>query len=102
MKMKVLYLTAAAAIAFSAPAFSQTSAEELFAMSNDSAAETIVREHSTGDITAAQVKLALDNMSPAERQVFFDATPESRMDMLSCMKKTDSGDSPAESCAIGN
>ena len=98
--MKILYVAAAAAIAFSAPAFSQTSVEELFAMSNDSAAETIVREHSMGDITAAQIKLALGNMSAAERKVFFDSPQASRDVILSCMKKTDSGDSAAESCSI--
>ena len=101
--MKLFLTTALTALALTAPSFAQTSAAELFAMSNDSAAETIVREHSTGDVTAAQITLALDNMSAAEREVFLASPHEVRMDLIKkCMEKTDSGDSPAESCVIGN
>lgn len=100
--MKLILTTALVAAAFSAPVFAQTSAEELLAMGNDSAAEILVRERSLGDVDAARVKLALDRMSAAERKVFFDETPASQKEILDCMHKTDSGDSPAESCAIGN
>lgn len=98
--MKVFLATALTTLALAVPATAQTSTEELLAMNNDSAAETLVRETSMGDVTAAQLKFALDNMSAAERRVFFDTTPADRMEILECMKKTDSGDSPAESCAI--
>lgn len=100
--MKTVVTTALLSLVLSMPLSAQTSAEELFAMSNDSAAETILREHSMGDMTVARIKLALDNMSAAERKAFFDRSPASRMEVLDCMQKTDSGDSPAESCAIGN
>ena len=69
-------------------------------MSNDSAAETIVRETSTGDVTAAQITLALENMSAAERKAFFGQGHVGRMEILECMHAGDSGDSAAESCAI--
>jgi len=61
--MKTILATAAVALAFATPSFAETSAAELFAMSNASAAETIVRETSMGDTTAALVRLALGNMS---------------------------------------
>lgn len=98
--MKAFMTTAMALAMLSTSAFAQTTAEELFAMSNDSAAETIVREGSMGDVTAAQITFALQNMSAAERKAFFDKTPADRMEVLDCMRKTSSGDSPAESCAI--
>jgi len=63
---KIILATALTLIAFSGPVFAETSAEELFAMSNDSAAETLIRETSMGDMTVARIKLALDNMSAAE------------------------------------
>ena len=100
--MKAIIATLAASLALTMPLSAQTTAEELFAMSNDSAAETIVREHSMGDITAAQIAMALENMSAAERKAFFDETPATRAEIISCMHKTDAGDSAAESCAIGN
>lgn len=98
--MKVLFTTALVSFAIAVPVLAETTTEQLLAMSNDSAAETLVREHSMGDITAAKIKLALDNLSPAERKVFFDDTHEGRVEFLKCMKMTDSGDSAAESCAI--
>ncbi|SHF43833.1 hypothetical protein SAMN05444273_10654 [Litoreibacter ascidiaceicola] len=99
--MKLFLTTALTALTLSAPAFAETTAAELFAMSNDSAAETIVQEHSTGDVTAAQITLALDNMSAAEREVFLASPHEVRMETLkNCLEKTDSGDSAAESCVI--
>ena len=98
--MKIILATALASLAFAAPVFAETTAEELFAMGNDSAAETIVREHSTGDVTAVQIKLALENMSAAERKTFFGQGHTDRMEVLKCMHEGDSGDSAAESCAI--
>jgi len=98
--MRRFLTTALTTIALASPSMAQTSAAELMAMSNDSAAETLVRESSAGDMTAAQIKLALDNFSPAERKAFFDEAPATRVEILSCMKKTDSGESAAESCAI--
>ena len=100
--MKTILTTALVSLALTMPLSAQTSAEELFAMSNDSAAETIIREHSVGDMTVAKITLALDNMSAAERRAFFDQSPASRVEILECMHKTDSADSSAESCAIGN
>ncbi|PTX55650.1 hypothetical protein C8N43_0289 [Litoreibacter ponti] len=98
--MKIILTAALTTLAFSAPIYAETSAEELFAMSNESAAEILVREHSLGDMKATQVAMALESMSAAERRAFFDSTPASRMEVLECMHKTDSGDSPAEACAI--
>ncbi len=80
--MKTLLMTAAATLAISAPAFADTSAAELFAMSNASAAETIVRETSMGDVSAARVRLALGNMSAAERQAFFEADESGRQKII--------------------
>ena len=87
-----------AALIFATPLLAQTSADELLAMGNDSAAETLVREHSHGDVTAAKLKLALDSMSPAERKAYFNHSHDVRMTVLSCMEG-DSGDSAAESAA---
>ena len=98
--MKIILATALATFTLTAPVFAEATAEELFAMSNDSAAETIVREHSTGDVTAVQIKLALENMSSAERKSFFGQGHVERMEILNCMHAGDSGDSAAESCAI--
>jgi len=68
--MKTLKLAIAFAVASAAPSFAETSIAELFAMSNQSAAETLVRETSMGDVTTARVQLALSNMSAAERETF--------------------------------
>lgn len=98
--MKPLFILAAASVAFAAPAFAETSAQELFAMSNSSAAETIVRETSMGDVSAAQVTLALSNMSAAEREVFFESDMTSRMKILEKAKLFGEGNSAAEMRAI--
>ena len=68
--MKTLIATAAIALSVSAPVYAE-SAAELFAASQDSAAETIVRATSVGDIDGAQVKFSL-NESPAEMNLNFD------------------------------
>lgn len=90
----------ALAASLAAPAFADTSAAELFAMSNNSAAETIVRETSMGDTTAARVSLALGNMSAAERMAFFEADMISRQKVLEKAKLFGDGNSAAEMRAV--
>jgi hypothetical protein len=68
--MKTLIATAAIALSVTAPVYAE-SAAELFALSNDSAAERILGETSVGDFTGAQLKFAL-NESPAEMNLNFD------------------------------
>ena len=67
--MKTLIVSAIVALS-AAPVYAE-SAAELFALSNDSAAERIVHETSVGDIEAAQLKFAL-NKSTAEMNLNFD------------------------------
>lgn len=97
--MKTILATAAVALAFATPSFAQTSAAELFAMSNDSAAETIVRQTSMGDITASRIKLALGNMSAVERQAFFEADMTTRMKTLEKIQFFGDSNSAAEMAA---
>ncbi|WP_298299000.1 hypothetical protein [uncultured Litoreibacter sp.] len=92
-------MTAAATLAISAPAFAETSAAELFAMSNASAAETIVRETSMGDVTAARIRLALGNMSAAEREAFFQADTTARQKIIEKQILFGDGNSAAEMAA---
>lgn len=94
--MKILMTTATAFALMAGSAAAQTTAEELFAMSNDSAAETLVREGSMGDVTSAQVSLALGNMSAAERKAFFEANMSDRLQILDARMKLMQSDSPAE------
>jgi hypothetical protein len=68
--MKNIVAIIAVALATSAPVYAE-SAAELFALSNDSAAERIVGKTSVGDISGAQVKFA-QNESPAEMNLNFD------------------------------
>lgn len=100
--MKNLIATTAIALAFTAPAFADghaTSAEELFAMSNDSAAERIVQETSQGDVEAAELKLALSSMSAAERKVFFESDESTRLEVLAARRALNAGNSAAETAA---
>lgn len=94
--MKLILATTAITVALAAPSFADTSPAELFAMSNASAAETIVRETSMGDITAARVRLALGNMSAAERETFFSADTVSRQRILKDIKLFGDSNSAAE------
>lgn len=80
--MKTLIATAALALSVSAPAFADVDAKAFFAMGNDSAAETLVRETSVGDVTAAEVKFAMTNMSAAEETVFSGQDSVTRGDVL--------------------
>ena len=98
--MKRLIVTAAAFATLTGAAFAQNNEvdiNELFAMSNNSAAEIIVREGSMGDITSAQVALALGNMSAAERMIFLQADTQSQLQIMAAQMKLLDGDSAAES-----
>ena len=94
--MKTILAATAATLAFAAPSFADTSAAELFAMSNASAAETIIRETSMGDVTAARIRLALGNMSAAERKSFFESDTVSRQRILKSAKFFGDSNSAAE------
>jgi hypothetical protein len=67
--MKTFIASLAIALSVSAPVYAE-SAAELFALSNDSAAERILGNTSVGDVAGAQVKFAL-NDSPAEMNLNF-------------------------------
>ncbi|MEP5762690.1 MAG: hypothetical protein ABJ327_25900 [Litoreibacter sp.] len=95
--MKTTIAIAAAALSLSAPAYAQSAAEVLFAMSNNSAAEILVGETSMGDVDTAQVSLALGNMSAAERMGFFEADMSTRRQIIAAQLATLNGDSAAES-----
>ena len=91
--------TTALALSLAAPAFADINVEEYLAMSNNSAAELLVEETSTGDVEAAEIKFALGNMSAAERKVFFEMDEESRLAELIALRKTAPMNSPAEAAA---
>ena len=99
-KIKAVMAAGALMVAASAPVLADTSAAELFAMSNSSAAETIIRETSMGDITAARIALALNNMSAAEREAFFQADTISRQRIIEKAKLFGDGNSAAEMRAV--
>ncbi len=95
--MNTRTIAAAIALTAAAPAVADvTTAEEFFALSEDSAAERIVRETSEGNLTQAEVKFALSEMSAAERKVFFEGDEKTRLEMLRVERKLDESDSPAE------
>ncbi len=96
MKMHLAALTAVLAFSGAAFADSHSDIEALFAMSNNSAAEILVRETSMGDLTAAQVSAALGNMSAAERRAFLEADMSSRLEVMAAQMKLLDGDSAAE------
>ncbi|MEM9432378.1 MAG: hypothetical protein AAGA12_00540 [Pseudomonadota bacterium] len=97
--MKTFLTAASAALLFAGTAYADghIDVQALLAMSNNSAAEIMVSETSMGDLTAAQVSLALGNMSAAERQVFFEADQSSRLQIIEAQMKLLDGDSAAES-----
>ena len=77
--MKTVIASALVALSFAAPAVADTSAAQaFFALGNDSAAERIVGNTSTGDIFAAQEVGALANESASERNVFAEADVATR------------------------
>jgi hypothetical protein len=61
-----LIIASAIALSATVPAFADTSAQQFFALSNDSAAERIVHTTSVGDVAEAQIKFAMQNESAAE------------------------------------
>ncbi|MEM6407469.1 MAG: hypothetical protein AAF700_03525 [Pseudomonadota bacterium] len=69
--MKTIIATALVSLSLAAPAAAET-AQEFFALSNESAAERIVSETSVGDPIAAAKTFALTNESPAELNLNFD------------------------------
>ncbi len=97
--VKTAGLALAMATVWAAPGSAEESAAELFAMSNNSAAETLVRETSMGDVIAARIKLALNNMSSAERMQFFEADMATRFEILQTRRQLDMGDSAAETAS---
>lgn len=98
---RIIAMTTATAF-FAMPGTAETSAEEYFAMSNNSAAERLIQETSVGDVTEAEVKFALSNMSAAEREVFFDSDEPSRMELLIAQRKLMPKNSPAEAAAAAS
>ncbi len=100
--MKNLIATTAIALTFTAPAFADIDVEQFLALSNSSAAERIVNETSMGDVTSAEVKFALGEMSAAERKVFFEMDDESRTAEMIAFRKTAPKNSPAEAAAASN
>ncbi len=97
--MKTFAAALSTAILLSTPALAETSPAELFAMSNASAAETLVRETSMGDITASKIRLALGNMSAAEREAFFGANHIERLRILEDVEFFGDSNSAAEMAA---
>ena len=72
--MKTIIATVAVALSLSAPAFADGfDARAHFAAGNDSAAETIVRESSVGNVLQAQIIGAAANESASEQKVFGEA-----------------------------
>jgi hypothetical protein len=99
LSLKTAVVTLTMTAIWAAPSSAEESAAELFAMSNNSAAETIVRETSMGDALAARIRLALNNMSAAERTQFFEADMTTRLDILQTRRQLDMGDSAAETAS---
>lgn len=96
--MKRLLATTAALAAFATPSLADghINVAELLAMSNNSAAEIMLGDTSTGDVSVAQMRFALGNMSAAEREVFFSADEKTRDQILAAQIKLMDGDSAAE------
>ncbi len=94
--MKTIIASAAIALSFAAPAAADVSnAQAFFALTNDSAAERIVGETSTGDPIGTAVTLALVNDSPAETMLTFDRARSVDVSAVRAMLALDN-DSAAE------
>ncbi len=94
--MKTIIASAALALSFAAPAAADVSnAQAFFALGNDSAAERIVGETSTGDVIGSTRQLALTNDSPAENFVNFDRARNVDVSKIRAMFAL-TNDSPAE------
>lgn len=75
-------IAAAIALTIAAPAFADVSnARAFFALGNDSAAERVVNETSTGDINAALDKFIATKDSAAERNIVIDQNPQVSRDV---------------------
>ncbi len=97
--MKLFFAATTTAIALGSMAIADghsRDVEALFAMSNNSAAEVILGDTSMGDISVAQMRFALGNMSSAERMSFFEADDATRSEILAAQIKLMDGDSAAE------
>ncbi|MEM7472399.1 MAG: hypothetical protein AAF340_13705 [Pseudomonadota bacterium] len=97
--MKTLITTLAATAALATPVFAESAAERaaaLFAMSNNSAAEIMLSDTSIGDVSVAQMRFALGNMSAAERKTFFEADTSTQKKILDAQIILMNGDSAAE------
>ncbi|MEM9584453.1 MAG: hypothetical protein AAGA08_15195 [Pseudomonadota bacterium] len=96
--MKHLMIATAATFAFAAPSVADGHLDvaALLAMSNNSAAEIMLGETSSGDISRAQMRFALGNMSAAERETFFKADQKTQQQILAAQVKLMNGDSAAE------
>jgi hypothetical protein len=96
--MKHLMTSAAALLAFATPSLADGHLDvaALLAMSNNSAAEIMLGETSEGDVSVAQMRFALGNMSAAERETFFSADQKTRDQILAAQVKLMDGESPAE------
>lgn len=82
--MKTIIATAAVALSLTAPAFADVSnAQAFFALGNDSAAERVVAETSTGNVSAVKAAIAAYNESAAEQIVIEGFNDVSRDSVLS-------------------
>ncbi|WP_298360690.1 hypothetical protein [uncultured Litoreibacter sp.] len=94
--MKTVIASALVALSFAVPAAADVSdAKAFFALSNDSAAERIVGDTSTGNPVGAAEVLALTNDSPAENIVNFDRARNVDVSAIQAMFAL-TNDSPAE------
>ena len=94
--MKTVIASALVALSFAAPAAADVSdAKAFFALSNDSAAERIIGDTSTGNPVGAAEVLALTNDSPAENIVNFDRARNVDVSAIQAMFAL-TNDSPAE------
>jgi hypothetical protein len=96
--MKTIFAITALALTATAPAFADVSVAQKFALYNDSAAERVLGDTSTGDIFAAQEIGAASNDSAAERIVSKVAGVATRNSNLLSFFALNN-DSPAESNA---
>ena len=83
--MKTLIATTALALSLTAPAYADKSVQSFFAMGNDSAAETIVGNVSTGDSSLVKTEIAMYNDSAAETLINADRNTVTR-DAVSAAK----------------
>ncbi len=94
--MKTVIASAIVALSFAAPVSADISnAQAFFALGNDSAAERILGDTSTGDPVGTARTLALVNDSPAENTVNFERARNVDVSAVQAMFAL-TNDSPAE------